>query len=225
MTLESGRSEVVEQQYRQLLEILNENHLSSNLAAIFEHNGYAVTPEDFHGARLVTTPDDRDYLSQRYGQTFYPSTVLIPKDTWLPQEEGGQRGLRTKLRKSKEHLGCAFQYGDLNIKFMTERTYHEDFHEVYRLFRKVETPEDRLLNEMHSYHTDIDHSVESWDSVRSALQFYASYHAGGNTVLASELQGKVSVALDNLRRIHETQDCRYVEGLLLNAQSLGDIQT
>lgn len=214
----------LEEQYKQLLAILNEKYIAKNLSTIFQNSGYSVTSEDFQGTMLCTTPEDRPYLFNKYGKVFYPSTILVPINTWLSQEEGGEKDLRTKLRKLPQHLGCAFLYGDLNIKFMTERTFHEDFHELYRIFREVNTPEDRVLNEIHSYHTDIDHGIETWESVKKALKFYATFHSGDNKELAVDLQEKIDKTIDNLRQIHESNNCEYVESLLLNVSKLDDIK-
>src|SRR3989338_1354111 len=70
------------------------------LAQYLKNYGYDVEPNDFIGARLMTGPEDRRYLKDRYGVTFYPSTLCIPDKVWFPSKYGG-RGLLERLTKGK----------------------------------------------------------------------------------------------------------------------------
>ena len=255
MQLSPKKEQELELEYRLNLAIFNQNDLARNLSDTLRRFGYEVSESDFQDAKMVTTPEDREYLSDKYGKNFYPSTILVPNSVWLPPKEGGDRGLRDRLGNPEQTGGSFHTYPllfrrnvhtpefqvsyspNLGIKLVTFRTFHEDFHELYKIFRGLsQTPEDFLLNELHSFHQDVCEGQRDWEGVKGAMLYEAIRRYNGHppnlsdvssiqlTEPAKELVRMALNAVDNLRLQHEEADCKFIEDKLLDADSLSGLR-
>lgn len=211
--------------YRHSLRLLSEPEPNRELIAEkLRSYGYDIRPDDFLGSSLMTGPQDRKYLKDKYGVTFYPSTILIPEESWLPPEYGG-KGVITRLlmeclprrdgnyspalciRFRRRPFPCIKLSSEM---FREKKSFHEDFHERYSLRRPFDlTHEEDALNELHSYHSDYDEGIHSLEYIKERL-----------CTIFPRFSNQIGAIMDSLPRLEETMGDRGIEQLLLKASSL-----
>lgn len=220
--IESMRTEI---SYRLLLRVLSDPEMGrEKLTRQLKRYGYNVEPDDFLGARLMTGPTDRRYLRNRYGITFYPSTVYIPDDVWLPSKYGG-RGLLERLTEGKlpdmpegypgawsSYLrGKSLALIKLSVATTSgKKLFHEDFHERFYLTRGYNlTLEEKVIGELHSFHSNLDEGIDQPEVIKEYL-----------CVNFPQFDSQIASIIDLLPHLEETIGDRKLEQLLLNAPSL-----
>ena len=236
--------QTLEDNYQTLLGVVSEPEKNKKeLAKLLNSAGYKeVSPEDFVGARLGTGPKDRPYLKDKYGLTFYPSTIYILSEKW--DGSNNCNGLAYPKVICKK----------FSLKFLNaceEKDFHEDFHELFNLYNDIANMDYIdyvILNELHSFHVDIDtRKLFFWSEVYSVFTdfretSFLSHYFANSKIRIKEFFPKLHTLQDlceNIEALHPDDpsspesikrysgknylSCSELEELLITPKSLKDL--